>query len=100
MAPGELGDVYDPDTLAAIDAWAPPHRPGAAVHPGAGGWRARFTGGALLTAVALGLQEVFEPPRPAEIVEVDPWEATPVDTWVRFCWHPDPRRSVALVTPR
>ncbi|MBK9180525.1 MAG: hypothetical protein IPM45_13375 [Acidimicrobiales bacterium] len=99
MVPGDLGEVYDPDTLAAIDAWEPPREPGAATRL-VGGWRARFTGGALLTAVALGLQEVFEPPRPAEIVEVDPWERTPVDAWVRFCWHPDPRLSVALVTPR
>jgi hypothetical protein len=59
--------------------------------------RAKVTGGAILAAVGLGLQEVLAPPRPAEIAEVDPWARVTPDQWVRLHWSPDPRQTVAVV---
>lgn len=92
--PHALDEVYDPATLAAIDAW---DRPSAGERGPVRGVRAKVTGGAILAAVGLGLQQVLSPPRPAEIAEVDPWTRVTPDQWVRLHWSADPRRTVAVV---
>lgn len=58
----DLDEVYDADTLAALDAGAEPQRP-PAVGAGEvlGGWRRAFVGGSIVTGLALGMGEVFDP---------------------------------------
>ncbi len=85
--------MYDDDTMARID------RAGSRTpHTTVG--RARTGGGAvaLAAAVALGVRDVFEPPRHVEIEAIDPWiEGGSPSARVHFHWHPVPPRSVAVV---
>lgn len=63
----DLAEVYDDVTRAALDRWqtAPRSVPAAV----ATGWRAGLGATALLTAVALGVQEVLEPKRRTSVIE-------------------------------
>lgn len=95
-APPAFDDLYEPDVLAAIDAGAravegPPVTPVAS-------WRRRSAMGAVLTGLALGLKEVFEPDDEAQIVvEVDD-EGLPSDLPVRLFLDPDsPAGSLCIV---
>ena len=87
-------ELYTPDELAAIEAGprsTPPVTPVAS-------WRRRSAMGAVLTGLALGLKEVFEPDDEAQIVvEVDD-EGLPNDLPVRLFLDPDsPAGSLCIV---
>jgi hypothetical protein len=60
-------DVYDGDTWDVVDRWHTPPRPWPAEV--ASGWRAGLGATALMTAVALGVQDVLEPKRDDPIIE-------------------------------
>ncbi|MEY2422244.1 MAG: hypothetical protein QOI95_2311 [Acidimicrobiaceae bacterium] len=64
---GDPDDVYDDATWDAVDRWhVPARRVPAEV---ASGWRAGLGATALMTAAALGVQDVLEPKRHAPIIE-------------------------------
>lgn len=54
--------IYEPDELAAIDAWRPPAPPDGR-EAALGAVRRHSAGGALMAAAMLGLRDVLEPPR-------------------------------------
>jgi hypothetical protein len=60
-------DFYDDATWDVVDRWhAPPKRMPAEV---ASGWRAGVGATALMTAIALGVQDALEPKRDDPIIE-------------------------------
>ncbi len=62
--------------------------------------RARTAGAAMavVAGITLGLRDVFEAPRRAEVEAVDPWLTGGArDACVRFHWHPFAALSVAVV---
>jgi hypothetical protein len=60
-------DLYDDDTWAVVDHW---HRPRRRMPPEvASGWRAGLGASALMTAVALGVQDSLEPKHDDPIIE-------------------------------
>lgn len=86
---------YDPDELAAIDAGPRRSAPSATT---VSQWRRRSALGAVLTGMALGLQEVFDPEEARSIViEVDA-EGEPLDLPVQMFLDPDsPAGSLCIV---
>ncbi len=95
----DLGDVYDSDTLAALDAWSAPERPADPAMPSkVVSWSRRSTVGLLATGLALGLQEVFDPPREEQIViEVDAG-GEPHDLPIQLFLDPDdPSGSICIL---
>ncbi|QYG92553.1 hypothetical protein HC251_08920 [Iamia sp. SCSIO 61187] len=86
---------YDPDELAAIDAG--PRRSGQPVTT-VSQWRRRSALGAVLTGMALGLQEVFDPEEERSIeIEVDA-DGEPLDLPVQMFLDPDsPAGSLCIV---
>lgn len=91
-------DRYDPDELAVIDA-GPRRRTDQPVTKVAQ-WRRRSAMGAVLTGMALGLQEVFDPEEERAIeVEVDA-DGEPLDLPVQLFLDPDsPAGSLCIVHP-
>lgn len=92
-------EVYDPDTVAALDAWEPSRRGGGAPLPSrVVRWSRGSAAGAVLTGMALGLREVLEPPRDESIViEVDA-DGEPHDLPVRLFLEPDdPSGSLCII---
>ena len=88
-----MEDVYDELTLRRID------RPGRRPVRRASGPRQAIGGGALLTAVALGLQEALEPESKPVIEEIRPADDDSLPA-VSLLLVPDaPRLSRALVRP-
>jgi hypothetical protein len=87
---------YDPDELAAIEA-GPRRRPDEPVTK-VSQWRRRSALGAVLTGMALGLQEVFDPEEERSIViEVDA-DGEPLDLPVQMFLDPDsPAGSLCIV---
>jgi hypothetical protein len=77
---------YDEPTLARLDrAGRVGHSHPAAPTAGRARWRHGAVAGGLLTGLALGLQEVFDPPPEEEIVlEIDVDGPPPPDQAVRF----------------
>jgi hypothetical protein len=63
----EWDDVYDDATRSALDRWNRAPQPVPAEV--ASGWRGGVAATALLTAVALGVQEVLEPKRRTPVIE-------------------------------
>ncbi len=88
-------DRYDPDELAAIDRG--PRRTDQPVTK-VSQWRRRSALGAVLTGMALGLQEVFDPEEERSIViEVDA-DGEPLDLPVDLFLDPDsPAGSLCIV---
>jgi hypothetical protein len=86
---------YDPDELAAIDAG--PRRSDEPVSK-VSQWRRRSALGAVLTGMALGLQEVFDPEEERSIeIEVDA-DGEPLDLPVKLFLDPDsPAGSLCIV---
>ena len=90
---------YDPEVLAALDAWEPPdyllNRP---VPSRLVAWSRSSLLGAVITGSALGLQEVLQPKRDEQIViEVDA-DGEPHDLPVRLVLDPDdPSGSLCFV---
>jgi hypothetical protein len=91
-------ELYDPDTLAALDAWQhtkPEERP---LPSRVVRWSRSSVMGMVVTGFALGIQEVFEP-RDEEliVVEVDA-DGEPHDLPIRLFLDPDdPRGSLCVV---
>ena len=88
-------DRYDADELAAIEAG--PRRAGQPV-TSVSQWRRRSALGAVLTGMALGLQEVFDPEEERSIViELDA-AGEPLDLPVQMFLDPDsPAGSLCIV---
>ena len=89
----------DPQTVADLDAWVPTDPEGPAPTPSrVVSWSRRSAMGAVLTGMALGLQEVLEPKRDTAIViEVDA-DGEPHDLPIRLLLDPDdPSGSLCIV---
>lgn len=101
-APGEglepvpsFEELYDDDELAAIDAG--PRTPSEPVS-GISSWRRHSALGAVLTGLALGLQEIFEPERDRSSIIVEAPDDEPDDLPVRLYLDPDsPQGGFAVV---
>lgn len=95
----ELDVLYDPDVVAALDAWEPPaylrDRP---LPSRLTAWSRRSVLGAVVSGFALGLREVLEPKRDeAIVVEVDA-DGEPHDLPIRLLLDPDdPSGSLCIV---
>jgi len=63
----EFDDVYDDGTRRVLDRW--PREPEPMPPVVANGWRANLGATALLTAAALGVQDVLEPKRRDPVIE-------------------------------
>lgn len=100
--PEDFDDLYDPDTLAALDAWSPPEEdldPAVPPLPSRlSTWSRSTVMGMMLSGCALGLQEVLDPKsqRPI-VVEVDA-AGEPHDLPIQLILDPDdPRGSLCIV---
>ncbi len=90
---------YDPRTVADLDAWEPTDLDGPPPPPSrVVSWSRRSAMGAVLTGMALGLQEVLEPKKDSPIViEVDA-DGEPHDLPIRLMLDPDdPSGSLCIV---
>jgi hypothetical protein len=89
-------ELYEPDELAAIEA-GPTERPAPVTRVSQ--WRRSSAMGAVLTGLALGFQEVFDPEEERAIeIEVDA-DGEPGDLPVRLFLDPDsPAGSLCIVT--
>lgn len=98
----DLDEIYDAGTLAALDAFAEPVRPPAnAAADVVGGWRRTFAGGAIVTGLALGMGQVFDPDadrEPVFALAPDPGPE-PVGAVTLFFVPGDPQGTVAVVRP-
>ena len=93
----QIEEVYDPDTVARLDAWA--RRTAERVEGAPLPVRQRAASTVFVGAIGLGIQTVLEPEKAAPIIEeVD---ATRLDAGepVRLLWTGEPRTTVALVDP-
>lgn len=89
-----LEEVYDAETLAALDRWAP----GAGAEPLRRG--GRVGAGALLVGLALGLRDAFDDDRGDPVVEPDPGGGPEEGRWVTFVYVPGaPAASRIIVRP-
>ena len=98
MGDAPLEEVYDPETVARLDAWA--RRTADRVADAPLPVRQRAAATVLVGAIGLGLQAVLEPQKVAPVIEeVD---ASRLDRGepVRLLWTGDPRTTVALVDHR
>jgi hypothetical protein len=93
-APVAFEDRYDTDELDAIERGPRPERPVTKVSE----WRRRSALGAVLTGMALGLQEVFDPEEERSIeIEVDA-DGEPLDLPIQLYLDPDsPAGSLCIV---
>lgn len=100
--PAEFDDLYDPDTLAALDAWSLPDDAddaGRAPLPSRlSTWSRSTAMGMVLSGYALGLQEVLDPKSQRPIViEVDA-AGEPHDLPIELILDPDdPSGSLCIV---
>lgn len=91
-------ELYDEETLAAIDGWSPPPDPPSP--PGISGWRRSSASGAVLGAALLGLGRALEGDEPREqlpIVVDEPGETPDPEALVDLHFDPD---SPAATTAR
>jgi hypothetical protein len=95
----DLATVYDADTLAALDRWAP--RGGAEPARGRRQGRGGVGAGALLAAVAFGLRDVLDGDDDGTAhVELDPGFADSGERWVTFLpVFGAPRASRIVIRP-
>jgi hypothetical protein len=90
-----LADIYDDETLAALDAWQP--RQGAEPPRRLG--RAGLAG-LVLSGLALGLREVLEDDDDDDLVEYRPEAGDPGERWVTFVYVPGaPGASRLVIRP-
>ena len=100
MAHDEFDDVYDDITRRALDRWPGTHEPPSP--PVAKGWRAGVGATALLTAAALGVQDVLEPKRRTPVIEEVDLDAFALGDDVPVTYHHVPglpKSSRAVVRP-
>jgi hypothetical protein len=96
----EFEDVYDDATCRALDRW--PTTASGSGPEVAQGWRAGLGATALLTAAALGVQEVLEPKQRTPIIEEIDLDSFALgdDVPVTYIHVPGlPRASRAIVRP-
>jgi hypothetical protein len=72
---GDLEDVYDEATVAALDRSVRQPRPVPAVV--AGGWRGRLGAGAIAAAAVIGVGEALDPSRNEPVIEEVDADAPP-----------------------
>lgn len=93
-------ELYDPETIAAVDAWEPaPGAPASAPLPSkVVSWSRSSLAGAVMTGWALGLKEVLETTQDeAIVIEVDA-AGDPHDLPVKLFLDPDdPSGSLCIV---
>lgn len=93
-----MEDLYDDITEAQLDAWHAPAREVPAEV--ARGWRAGVGATALLTAAALGVQEVLEPKQRTPVIEEIDLGGSADDAPVVYVHVPGaPKASRAIVRP-
>lgn len=95
----DLEAIYDAETVAALNGWeGPAPAPEPPLPSRMVRWSRGSAMGAVLTGMALGLQEVLEPRRDEPIViEVDA-DGEPHDLPIRLMLDPDdPRGSLCIV---
>jgi hypothetical protein len=91
-------DLYDPGTLAALDAWEPGERPDEPLPSKVSRWSRSTAIGMVLTGFALGLQEVLDPEDERQIiVEVDDQGAAPYLPVQLFLDPDSPSGSLCVV---
>ncbi len=101
VGPEEFDDLYDPDTLAALDSWSAPDMVDALAAPlpsRVSAWSRSTLMGMVLSGCALGLQEVLDPKalRPI-VVEVNA-AGEPHDLPIELILDPDdPRGSLCII---
>ena len=87
-------DLYDDETLAALDRWAP----GAGAEPARR--RSRVGAGVLLAGLALGLRDALDADRGDPVLEPDPAGGSVKARWVSFVYVPgSPAASRIIVRP-
>jgi hypothetical protein len=96
--PPPIEDVYDPGTVARLDAWA--RREAGRVESAPLAVRQRATAGVFAAAIGLGIQEVLEPRKAAPVIEEVDALALDRGEPVRLLWTGEPRTTVALVDHR
>jgi len=92
-------ELYDPDTIAAVDGWTPRVPPvGTPLPSRVVRWSRSSVLGAVVTGFAFGIQEVMEPKEDAAIViEVDA-DGEPHDLPIQLFLDPDdPAGSICVV---
>jgi hypothetical protein len=98
--PDDLDELYDDATLAVLDRRRPPSNPVPAEV--ARGWRAGLGATALLTAVALGVQDVLEPKRSVPVIEEIDLDTIAPNDYAPVVYHHVPglpKASRAIVRP-
>ncbi len=83
-----LVDVYDPETLAAIDEGR--------TRPHTSRWRGRAAAGAVVAGLVTGMREVFEPEGEAVVELQESTRRRPEAVTVHLAWG-NPAASVAVV---
>jgi len=93
---GPVGDAYNDGSEAEPSTDDAPTDT-----PGFDRWRRRSVTGAVMTGIALGLQEVFIGPKPEiAIVHEAPGEPPAEDQAIALSFDPDhPHRTVAVIRP-
>ncbi len=93
--------LYDPDELAAIEAWRPDVPAASDDRQPAGGLR-RSASAAVVAAAMLGLRDALEPPRDQGAVVVEsPGEPDDPSAPVALVFDPEsPQATVAIVRRR
>ena len=98
--PDDFDDVYDDVTRRALDRWPKSAERMPAVV--ANGWRAGVGATALLTAAALGVQDVLEPKRRTPVIEEVDLDSFALGDEVPVVYHHVPglpKASRAIVRP-
>jgi hypothetical protein len=99
--PSDLESLYDEVTVARLTRLDPADQRRERVRVAGAGWRSGGAGGALVAALALGLQEVLDP-RPADPVVEEVDLAGQVEPTMPVVFHyvrDDPPASLVVVRP-
>ena len=84
-----FGEIYDAETLAALDSYQPPDHGPDPLSSRMVRWSRTSAVGAMAAGFAFGLREVLEPPRDeAIVIEVDA-DGQPHDLPIRLILDPD-----------
>jgi hypothetical protein len=92
-----IEELYDPETVERLDAWARRQADRLVDEPLP--VRQRVAATALIGAIGLGIQEVLEPQKLELIIEEVDADGHDIAESVRLLWTGEPRSTVALVRP-